>query len=150
MPRKSLEVAKLHGRQGSAVSWRRDLLFLSLGLATSMIGLAEKSMAEEPWHYTLDKPIIDQQGNFCLDEDDVLKIAAIFAEQGPRPGFAAVSQSDRCALRTQSFTPEDIITQVTLGSGTSTEYTISFVKVRTSGGQTEYLVTTRDIRRPTQ
>ena len=124
-------------------------MFLSLSVATSMVGLAHNSMAEEPWHYTLDKPIIDQQGNFCLDQDEVFRIAAVFAEQGPRPGFAAISQSDRCALSVQSFTPEDIVTQVTVASGTSSEYTISFVKVRISGGHAEYLVTTRDVRRPT-
>ena len=106
-------------------------------------------MAEEPWHYTLDTPIIDQQGNFCLDKDEVLRIAAVFAEKGPRPGYTAVSQSELCALRTQSFTPEDIITQVTVASGTSDEYTISFVKVRMQGGQIEYLMTTRDVRQPT-
>lgn len=114
-----------------------------------MVGLAHNSMAEEPWHYTLDEPIIDQQGNFCLDQDEVFRIAAVFAEQGPRPGFAAISQSDRCALRMQSFTPEDIITQVTVASDTPSEYTISFVKVRISGGHAAYLVTTRDVRRPT-
>ena len=108
----------------------------------------EAYLAEQPWHYTLKEEVKGQQANFCLTEADIQNIANIFATAGPRPGYAALSLSDNCFIRVQSFTPMEIITQITIANGEPNEYRVTFVKVETNKGDTQYLVTTRYVEEP--
>ena len=110
----------------------------------------EACLAEQPWHYTLTEEIKGQQANFCLSEADVQTIAQIFATAGPRPGYAALSDSNHCFIKVQSFTPLQIITQITIADGKPNEYQVTFVKVQTKEGDTQYLVTTRHVKEPNQ
>ena len=122
---------------------QRLLLTLLFGALPSGICLAE-----QPWHYTLMEEVRSQQANFCLTEADVQSIAQIFAEAGPRPGYAALSRSDNCFIGVQSFTPMEIITQISIAEGEPNEYQVTFVKVQTKAGDTQYLVTTRHVKEP--
>ena len=99
----------------------------------------------DPWYYTIGETKIGQQANYCLDREDVLRIAGVFSEQGPRPGFAALQGAPHCARKVQPVTPMAVIEAVTVEAADST-YTINFVEARVEGGRTEYLVTTRDVR----
>ena len=67
----------------------KRLWLLGLSVATGMIGPAQQSLAEETWHYTLGEPIIDQQANFCLDKDEVLRLAGLATRAGAQAVVAS-------------------------------------------------------------
>ncbi len=102
-------------------------------------------LADESWHYTLGEPVSARQANFCADTDEVLRLAAVFQRRGPRPGYTALSQSEKCAVKVQAFTPEEVVTRVTIEQGRPIEYTVTFFKARTAAGLTEYVMTTRAV-----
>jgi len=97
------------------------------------------------WHYTIDQPREEQQANFCDSRASIEEIAAIFERFGPRTGYAALSSSPDCAITVRSFTPRSILTTVTVSRGEPGEYTVRFLEVENAGGDTLYLVTTRDV-----
>ena len=72
-------------------------------------------------------------------------IADVFRRFGPRPGYAALTQSPQCATRVASFTPKAVVTRVIISKGEPGEYVVSFVRVLTAEGNVEYLVTTREV-----
>ncbi|MFQ5995083.1 MAG: hypothetical protein ACE5K1_08295 [Acidiferrobacterales bacterium] len=109
--------------------------------------LAPANASGEVWHYTLGQLKADQQANFCLDESTVHDIARIFTDRGPRAGYAALDRSSGCFIRVASFTPKKVVKRVTIETGSGGDYTITFVKVRMADGRTQYLVTTRDVRK---
>lgn len=126
---------------------------LLLGALANGICIADQlaeQLAEQPWHYTLTEEVRGQQANFCLTETATQNIAQIFATAGPRPGYAALSRSDNCFIRVQSFTPLEIITQITIAGDKPNEYQVTFVKIETKEGDTQYLVTTRRVKEPKQ
>ena len=45
----------------------------------------------------------------------------------------------------RSFTPRSILMTVTISKGEPGEYSVRFVEVKNAGGDTLYLVTTRDV-----
>ena len=102
--------------------------------------------AHEPWHYTLGKERAAQQANFCTSEQVVLALARVFEQQGPRAGYAALDQAHECSMRVQTFTPLTLVRRVPIKTGGGGEYVVKFLKVKTSRGATEYVVTTRDVR----
>ncbi len=97
------------------------------------------------WHYTIDNPREEQQANFCDSRRGIDEIAAVFERSGPRSGYGALSSSEHCAIGVRSFTPRKILRTVTIAKGEPGEYTVWFVEVEDAGGDTLYLVTTRDV-----
>ncbi|NIR30546.1 MAG: hypothetical protein GWN84_14800 [Gammaproteobacteria bacterium] len=118
--------------------------FVWLGVAA--VCIAPQPTPAEPWHYTIDQPRINQQANFCLEKTEAMLVAEVFRRFGPRPGYAALSQSSACARRVASFTPKAVVARVIISEGEAGEYIVSFVRVLTADGNVEYLVTTRDVR----
>ncbi len=107
---------------------------------------ATATAGSEDWYYTLGEQRQNQQGNFCLTQEDVSELAAIFRKYGVRPGFAALSNSPNCGLRVNTFTPREVIEEVQIKKGDENIYTIRFLRVEMKGGDHEFLVTTRDVR----
>ena len=137
----------MNRRLHSAIANISTLLF---GVLANGLCLAAEQLAEQPWHYTLTEEVRGQQANFCLSEAGTQSIAQIFATAGPRPGYAALSRSDNCFIGVQSFIPLEIITQITVAGGEPNEYQVTFVKIQTQEGDTQYLVTTRHVKEPNQ
>lgn len=119
--------------------------FVSLLASAAMFVVAQRTHAE-PWHYSIDRQRTNQQANFCLDEEEAMLVAEVFRRFGPRPGYAALSQSPHCATRVASFTPKAVVARVVISEGEPGEYIVSFVRVRIAEGGVEYLVTTREVR----
>ncbi len=101
--------------------------------------------AQQSWHYTLGEPVSPRQASFCADAEEALRLASVFQRRGPRPGYAALSQSEKCALKVQAFTPQEVVSRVTIEKGKPIEYTVTFFKARTAAGLTEYVMTTRAV-----
>jgi hypothetical protein len=112
-----------------------------------IVVMATKSMAQGPWHYKLGQMKSNQQVNLCTEEQDVIRLAKIFENEGARPGYAALTQTNSCSMRMASFTPVKIVRQVMIEQGDAAKYAVSFVKVRTLQGDTQYLVTTRQVKK---
>ena len=74
------------------------------------------------------------------------KVADVFEEFGPRPGYGALQGTDQCWVAVESFTPEAVLRQVTVAEGKPNEYRVSFVRTRLANGETAYLVTTREVK----
>ncbi len=126
----------------------RSTAYRSLGAAIGF-GLASLSgdgHAQEPWYYTLGTEKAAQQVNLCNTEQSVLELAIVFEQQGPRAGYAALDAARDCSIRVQTFTPLALVKRVPIKTGDGGQYMVSFVKVKTAQGATEYLVTTRDVR----
>jgi hypothetical protein len=120
---------------------RSVMLLLLAGLV-----LPARPLAAQAWYYTIDEERPEQQANFCAEREEALLVAEVFRRFGPRPGYAALSQSPKCSTRVDTFTPKEVVTQVVISEGEPGEYTVSFLEVLTSRGEIEYLVTTREIR----
>jgi hypothetical protein len=116
------------------------------GSATGCAPPGPPPRSGETWHYTLGEPRPGQQVNLCRDRQAALDLARIFAEKGPRAGYAALSESDACATRVASITPRAVLVAVRIPAGAGEPYTVSFVEVTTAAGAIEYLVTTRGVR----
>ena len=104
-------------------------------------------MAQGPWHYELGQLKSNQQVNLCTEKQDVIKLAKIFRNEGARPGYAALTQTNSCSMRVASFTPVKIVKQVVIEQDDLARYTVSFVKVRTMQGDVQYLVTARQVKK---
>jgi hypothetical protein len=87
----------------------------------------------------------NQQAQFCADRQAVLELAQVFEEKGPRRGFAALLQHDRCATRVESFTPRQIVTRVRVDTESGDAYVMTFVEVLMANGTVEFLVTSREV-----
>ena len=111
------------------------------------IVIATQSMAQGPWHYKLGQLKSNQQANLCAEKQDVIRLAKIFKNEGARPGYAALTQTNGCSIRIASFTPVKIVRQVMIEPDDVTKYAVSFVKVRTVQGDVQYLVTTRQVKK---
>jgi hypothetical protein len=120
--------------------------WLYTGITLGLTSLCLDVYAQEPWYYTLGKEKAGQQANLCSTEQSVLELALVFEQQGPRPGYAALDRAHECSTRVQTFTPLALVKRVPIKTGDGGHYVVSFVKVKTSQGATEYLVTTRDVR----
>lgn len=119
---------------------------LVLTVLTSGVALLKDSIAEQPWYYTLGKQKLNQQATFCLKKQTIRELVRTFKDEGPRPGYAALERASECRNKVQSFTPLKVVGRVTIRTGDGGRYTVSFVKVATTSGATEYLVTTREVR----
>lgn len=115
-------------------------------IGAALACLCADGRAQEPWNYTLGKERAAQQANLCTSEQIVLALALVFEQQGPRAGYAALDRAPECSMRVQTFTPLALIRRVPIQTGDGGEYVVSFLRVKTSRGATEYLVTTRDVR----
>lgn len=120
--------------------------WLCAGIALGLLSLYIDGHAQEPWYYTLGKEKERQQANLCSTVQSVLELALVFEQQGPRPGYAALDRAHECSTRVQTFTPLALVKRVPIKTGDGGQYVVSFVKVKTSQGAIEYLVTTRDVR----
>ncbi len=119
---------------------------LCAAIVLGPVSLCADLHAQEPWYYTLGKEKVKQQVNLCSTEQSVLELALVFEQQGPRAGYAALDRAYECSTRVQTFTPLALVKRVPIKTGDGGQYVVSFVRVKTSGGATEYLVTTRDVR----
>lgn len=124
---------------------RKSVARFSGVLLLTGVLLGIESRADEPWHYTIGQSRANQQANFCLEKQTAFELARIFERRGPRAGYAALEQTSTCAIKVASFTPQKIITQVTIETGTGGHYTVTFVQVLMSDGAVQYLVTTRGV-----
>ncbi len=104
-------------------------------------------MAQGPWHYKLGQLKSNQHVNLCTEKQDVIRLAKIFKNEGARPGYAALTQTNGCSIRIASFTPVKIVRQVMIEPDDVTKYAVSFVEVRTVQGDVQYLVTTRQVKK---
>ncbi|MGI9303986.1 MAG: hypothetical protein ACR2RB_14995 [Gammaproteobacteria bacterium] len=116
--------------------------FCLFALTAAFTGIANA----EPWHYTLGEQRADQQANFCLAEEDVIELARIFEEYGPKPGYSALAHSRNCTLAVGTFTPIEIVKEIVVEKNKPNEYTISFVEVKMADGKSQYLMTTRKVK----
>ncbi len=98
------------------------------------------------WYYTLGEQRENQQGNFCLTEEDASELANIFRKYGVRPGFAALSGSPNCGMRVHTFTPHEIVEEIHIKKGSENYYTIRFLRVEMEDGDHRFLVTTRHVQ----
>ena len=98
------------------------------------------------WYYTLGEQRENQQGNFCLTEEDASELANIFRKYGVRPGFAALSGSPNCGMRVNTFTPHEVVEIIQVKQGDENKYTIRFLRVEMEDGDRRFLITTRDVR----
>ena len=126
--------------------WARASVPYGLASIISVV-IATEAMAQGPWHYKLGQLKSNQQVNLCTEEQDVIRLAKIFQDDGPRPGYAALSQANSCSMRIASFTPVKIMKQVVIEEDDLAKYAVSFVKVRTMQGDVQYLVTTRQVKK---
>ncbi len=111
------------------------------------IVIATQSMAQGPWHYKLGQLKSNEQVNLCTEKRDVIRLAKIFENEGARPGYAALTQTNGCSTRIASFTPVKIVRQVMIEPNGVAKYAVSFVKVRMVQGDVQYLVTTRQVKK---
>ncbi len=119
-------------------------LAAALGGIAALLCIAGAA-AQSSWVYAIEQHRPDQQANLCGSREEALRIAAVFAERGPRPGFTALADSEHCALEVRSFTPIEVLDAVVIAPGEPNEYTVSFVTVRLRDGPLRYLVTTRAV-----
>ena len=121
--------------------------FITSLLLLSCLSFGARATAgEADWHYILGEQRENQQGNFCLTEEDASELAAIFRKYGVRPGFAALSGSPNCGMRVNTFTPREVIETIQVKQGNENKYTIRFLRVELEDGDRQFLVTTRDVR----
>lgn len=113
-------------------------------IVLSVLGWPWATAVSGEWHYTIDQPRQDQQANFCAGRQDIDEISGIFTRYGARAGYAALSGSPNCRIAVKTFTPREVLITVTISRGKPGEYDIRFVEVE-GGGETMYLVTTRDV-----
>jgi hypothetical protein len=111
------------------------------------IVMATQSVAQGPWHYKLGQLKSNQQVNLCTEKRDVIRLVKIFENEGARPGYAALTQTNSCSMRVASFIPVKIVRQVMIEPDGVAKYTVSFVKVRMMQGDVQYLVTTRQVKK---
>ena len=112
-----------------------------------IVVIATQSMAQGPWHYKLGQLKSNQQVNLCVEKQDAIRLAKIFKNEGARPGYTALTQTNGCSMRIASFTPVKIVRQVMIEPDGVAKYVISFVKVRMVQGDVQYLVTTRQVKK---
>lgn len=139
-------ISALWQRQTPRPSTAPTCLPLTTVIAIVFVGLLAEGRAQEPWYYRLGTEKVAQQVNFCMAEKTVLGLARVFEQQGPRAGYEALDHAPDCRIGVQTFTPLAVVRRVPIKTGDGSQYVVSFVKVRTSRGATEYLVTTRDVR----
>ena len=129
------------------MSWREHLegrrLVVAIWMACSGAPVAAQN---PPWFYTLGEARENQQANFCRTETSAHKVADVFEEFGPRPGYAALQATDRCWVAVETFTPQVMLREVIIEKGKPNEYLVRFVEVELSNGETAYLVTTREVK----
>ncbi|MDH3691933.1 MAG: hypothetical protein OEU36_21025 [Gammaproteobacteria bacterium] len=107
--------------------------------------IATVGLAQTEWHYTIGQPVVAQQSKFCTEFGAVDQISQIFEQQDPRAGYSTLGHHPSCRTVVHSFTPEKLVRQVVIAKDEPSEYVISFVRVLTSEGHTEFLVTTRHV-----
>ncbi len=142
----------MHGRLTQAAHTggphRRRSLLGGIGVLALLAAVSMHPVrAADPWHYTLGQTRADQQANFCADRETVLAIAAVFRQQGPRPGYEALDRANGCIIAVRSFTPRRLVEQVRIAMGDGGQYTVSFIEVEMMAGPIAYVVTTREVRR---
>ncbi len=97
------------------------------------------------WHYRIGEPTPQRQVNSCSDRAEVQRLARIFDQRGPRPGYAALSDSPLCRLAPLAFTPRQRLMSVPVYEDGVLMYTVHFMRVETRAGATAYVVTTRRV-----
>jgi hypothetical protein len=137
---------RAHKPSDDLCRWARAWVQYGLASVISVV-IATEAMAQGPWHYKLGQLKSNQQVNLCTKKKDVTRIAQVFENEGPRPGYAALSQANSCSMRIASFTPVKIVRQVVIEQDHLAKYAVSFVKVRTMQGDVQYLVTARQVEK---
>lgn len=97
------------------------------------------------WGYRLGVAVDQQQANFCSSKSEILRIAEVFEQDGPRPGYYALSNSKLCALAVKSFTPLESVAEIEIPVSEGEPYKVSFLEVRYENGSQGFLVTTRSV-----
>lgn len=97
------------------------------------------------WFYRLGEPMSARQVNSCSDRAEVDRLAKIFHQQGPRPGYSALSQSPKCRIGVMGFTPVERVMSVPVQEGGVLLYTVHFLRVEKAAGGVAYVVTTRSV-----
>ena len=115
----------------------------------TLLALSQAPDAAASGDYRIGSPRSEQQGNFCEDSRQIEELVDLFQRFGAPTGFSALSASTRCALRVHSFTPRSLYRQVEVSLSDGSAYTIRFIRVELSDGQSMILVTTRELRNGT-
>lgn len=104
-------------------------------------------LADGSWFYSIGEPMPARQVNICDTRAEVDRLARVFHEKGPRPGYAALSQSDHCRIAIVGFTPVDKVMSVPVEEGGVLMYTVHFLEVEPEGGGSRrFVVTTRSVK----
>ena len=116
------------------------LLLVTLGLLPSLcLG------ANNTWQYTIGRMVEKQQVTVCQSQAIVETIADTFQSQGPRAGYALISQAPECHIEVLSFTPNRIAEKFSVKTESSA-YTIHFIEITTADDTTHFLFTTRNVK----
>jgi len=127
--------------------FRRLSAALWVVAAASLAGAFSSPAAADStvWHYRIGEPTPERQVNSCSDRAEVERLARIFDQQGPRPGYAALSGSPACRLAPLAFTPRQRLMSVPVYEDGVLMYTVHFLRVETRAGATAYVLTTRRV-----
>ena len=128
-----------------ASSHRSKLMFAN-ALFLVCVFTPATSGGDRSWGYTIGQARTSQQANFCLEKKNVYDLAHVFETRGTRAGYVALSEIATCSTKVASFTPQKILRKITIETGASDSYTVTFLKVVMWDGSVEYLVTTREVR----
>ncbi len=107
------------------------------------LALAATASAYAQWHYRAGEQREQQQANFCASAKDVAEIAELFERYGARTGFSALSASPNCSTGARTFTPVRLEREVVMTLDSGDTYSVRFIQVRLTDGNTRYVVTTR-------
>lgn len=103
-------------------------------------------LADGSWFYSIGQAVPARQVNICDSRTEVDRLARVFHERGPRPGYAALSQSSHCRIAVLAFTPMSKVMSVPVEEGGVLMYTVHFLEVALAGGERHYVVTTRSVK----
>lgn len=110
-----------------------------LGLLPSLCWAANNT-----WQYTIGQMVEKQQVTVCQSRGIVETIADTFQSQGPRAGYALLSQAPECRIEVLSFTPNRIAEKFSVQTKSSA-YTIHFIEITAADDTIHFLFTTRAV-----
>jgi hypothetical protein len=107
--------------------------------------MAPAALAQFAGHYRLGTSYDERQVNLCETKSEALRIASVFRDHGPRPGYTALSDSTLCRIDVAGFTTEEIVAEIVVDPSTAGEYFVRFVRVTLEDERIQFLVTTRPV-----
>ena len=108
---------------------------LAIVVLVPVLGASARSNragADRPWGYVAGGTRVEQQGNYCMREEDALEIAGIFRRFGARTGFSALTHAPGCSQRVHGVTPLTLLDAVLIRMDGGGSYTVNFITVRAS------------------